>query len=98
MGTPSLNAPKMLLIEVARPPGDFRQMAREIDHVLPGAAADFDNVTFVRRQVSLQHASDSQMVAVVRRRVETAIGLDRPPVLAEFDDIFSHSAPPNASS
>jgi len=30
------------------------------------------------------------MVAVKRRRVETTVGFDRPAVLAEFHDIFSH--------
>src|SRR5689334_21903732 len=98
MGAPGLDAPKMLLIEVARPPRDFGHMPREVDRVLPGAAADFNNVTIFRRQVSLQHASDGLVVAVVCRRVETAVRLDRPPVLAEFDEIFSHSASRSASS
>jgi hypothetical protein len=30
------------------------------------------------------------MVAVERRRVETAVGLDPPAVLAKLDDILSH--------
>jgi hypothetical protein len=30
------------------------------------------------------------MVAMERRRIETAIGFDPPAVLAKFDDILSH--------
>jgi hypothetical protein len=33
------------------------------------------------------------MVAVERRRVETTVGLDRPAVLAELHNIFSHLGP-----
>jgi hypothetical protein len=34
------------------------------------------------------------MVAVECRSVEAAVRLDRAAILAEFDDIFSHNAPP----
>jgi hypothetical protein len=30
------------------------------------------------------------MIAMERRRVETTVRLDRPAILAEFDDIFRH--------
>ena len=38
----------------------------------------------------LQHRPDRLMVAVERRRIEPAVGFDRPAILAEFHHIFSH--------
>jgi hypothetical protein len=73
-------------------------MASKIDDMLPGAAAGLNNVTGFPCEVSLQDASDCLVIAVVCRRVETAVGLDRPAVLAEFDDILSHSTYLPASS
>ncbi len=65
-------------------------MASEIDHMLAGAAAGFHHVTGFPGKELLQHRPDRAMVAVKRRRVETTVGFDRPAVLAEFHDIFSH--------
>ena len=65
-------------------------MAREIDHVLAGAAAGFDHVAGFAGEEWLQHRPDRLMVAVKGRRVEPAVGFDRPAVLAEFHDIFRH--------
>jgi len=42
----------------------------------------------------LQYLPDRLMVAVECRSVEAAVRLDRAAILAEFDDIFSHNAPP----
>ena len=42
MRAPRLDAPQMLLVEIARPPGDVRRVAREMDHMLAGAAAGLD--------------------------------------------------------
>jgi hypothetical protein len=36
------------------------------------------------------HLADRLMIAVDRRRVAPAVRLDRPAILAEFHDIFSH--------
>src|SRR5450759_3954899 len=85
----------MLLVEIARPPGDFRRTAREIDHMLAGTAAGLDHVAGFAGKEFFQHRPDRPMVAVERRRVETAVGFDRPAILAEFHDIFRHlrSAP-----
>src|SRR5437879_3098129 len=80
----------MLLVEVARPPGDLRTAAGEIDHMLAGAAAGFDHVTGFAGEEWLQHRPDRLMVAVKRRRIETTVWRDRPTVLSEFHDIFSH--------
>ena len=65
-------------------------MAGEIDHMLAGAAAGLDHVAGFAGEKSLQHRPDRLMVAVKRRRIETAVGLDRPAILAEFHDILSH--------
>src|ERR1700694_2597145 len=92
MRPPRIDAPKVLLVEIARPPDDFRGMASEIDHMLASAAARLDHVTGFAGKEWLQHRPDRLMVAVERRRVETAVGFDRPAGLAEFDDIFSHDA------
>jgi hypothetical protein len=65
-------------------------MTREIDRMLAGAAAGLDHVTGFPGKVPQQHFPDRLVVAVERRRVETAIGFDPTSVLAEFHDIFSH--------
>jgi len=65
-------------------------MAGEIHHMLTGAAAGFHHVTGFPGKEWLQHRADRAMVAVKRRRVETTVGFDRPAILAEFHDIFSH--------
>ena len=85
----------MLFVEIARPPDDIGRVAGEIDHMLAGAAAGFDDVAGFAREKSLQYRPDGLMIAVKRRRVETAVGLDRPAVLAEFHDIFSHNTLPD---
>src|ERR1700676_2226802 len=90
MRPPRGNAFQMLLVEIARPPGDVRHMAGEIDHMLAGAAAGLDRVAGFAGKEFLQYRPDRLMVAVERRRVEPAAGLDSPSVLAEFNDIFSH--------
>jgi hypothetical protein len=62
--------------------------------MLAGAAAGLDHVTgFVGKEL-LQHRPDRLMVAVKRRGIETAVGFDRPAVLAEFHDIFRHGILP----
>ncbi len=65
-------------------------MAGEIDHMLAGAAAGLDHVAGFAGQEFFQHRPDRLMIAMERRRVETAVGFDRPSVLAEFHDIVSH--------
>src|SRR5665647_3488761 len=93
MRPPRGDAFQMLLVEIARPPGDFRTAAGEIDHVLAGAAAGLDHVTGFSGKERLEHRPDRPMVAVKCRRIEAAVGFDRPAVLAEFHDIFSHLRP-----
>src|ERR1700722_19606213 len=87
---PRGNALQMLLVEIARPPGDFREMAGEIDDVLAGAAAGLDHVAGFSGKEFLQHGSDRLMVAVIGCRVETTVGFDPPAVPAEFHDIPGH--------
>src|SRR5258708_33457131 len=82
----------MLLIKIARPPGDFRHTAGEIDHVLAGAAAGLNHVAGFTGEELLQHRPDRLMVAGKRRRVETAGRRDRAAVLAEFHHTVRHAA------
>jgi hypothetical protein len=65
-------------------------MAREMDHVLTGAAAGLDRLAGFAREEALQHRPDRLMVAMKRRGIETAIGLDRPSIPAELHDKLSH--------
>jgi hypothetical protein len=65
-------------------------MAGEIHRVLAGAAAGLEHVTGFTGKEALQHLPDGLMIAVKGRSIEAAVGLDRPAVLAEFNDIFSH--------
>src|ERR1700722_10522131 len=90
MRPPRHDAFKMLIVEIAWPPGDFRNMAGEIHHVLAGAAAGLDHVPGFPGKEALQHLPDGLMIAVKGRSIEAAVGLDRPAVLAEFNDIFCH--------
>src|SRR5437899_2808100 len=41
-----------------------------------------------------QHRPDRLMIAMKGRGVETAVRLDRPAILAEFDHVFRHGAAP----
>src|SRR5450631_69321 len=92
MGPPRRDALEMLLVEIARPPDDFGRMPCEIHHVLAGATAGFHDVAGFAVKEWQQYGADRLMVAMKGRRVEAAIRLDRPPVLAEFDNIFSHAS------
>ena len=71
----------------------YCQLLRELDLKLVKAVDTHlhaDHVTGFPGKEWLQHRADRAMVAVERRRVETTVGFDRPAVLAEFHDIFSH--------
>ena len=61
------------------------------DHVLAGAAAGLDHIAGFAGEKLLQNRPDRLMVAVKCRRIETAVGLDRPAILAEFHDKFGHA-------
>ena len=65
-------------------------MPGEIHHMLAGAAAGLDHVAGFISEIPLQHRPDRLMVAMERRRVETAVGFDPPAVLAKLHDILSH--------
>src|ERR1700680_2703205 len=95
MRPPRMDALQVLLVEIARPPGDFRHVMGEIDPMLAGATAGLDHVAGFAGQELLQHRPDRLMVAVERRRVETAVGFDRPAVLAKFHHILSHDSLPD---
>src|ERR1035438_4347704 len=95
MRPPRLDTLEMLFIQIARPPGDLGRSPREIDHMLTGAAASLHNVTGFPGQKAFQYRPDRLMVAVICRRVETAVWFDPPAVLAEFLDIFNHHILPD---
>jgi len=80
----------MLVVEIARPPGDIRGLPREVDRVLAGPAAGFQHVTGFPGKVALQDRPDRLVVAMECGCVQPAVRLDRPPVLAKLDHIFRH--------
>ncbi len=98
MGAPRRDAFQMLLVEIARPPGDVRGFPGEGDDMLAGAAAGLQDVTGPAGEGFLQDRPDRLVVAVERRRIEPAVRLDRPAILAEFDDIFRHETLQSSTS
>src|SRR5271168_2199075 len=90
MRAPRRNALQMLFVEIARPPDDVGRRSGEGDDMLAGAAAGFQHVAGPSGEEFLQHRPDRLVVAMERGRVEAAIRLDPPSVLAEFNDIFRH--------
>ena len=63
--------------------------------MLAGAAAGLHDVTGFPGKETFQYRPDRLMVAVICRRVETAVWFDPPAVLAEFLDIFNHGILPD---
>ncbi|MEY9509865.1 hypothetical protein ABIF16_000596 [Bradyrhizobium elkanii] len=94
MHAPSLDAAQVRRMEVARPPGDVGRLTGEIDDMLAGAAAGFQHVAGLAGEVVLQDGPDRLMVAMVRRRIEPTVRLDRLAVLAELHHEFRHRASP----
>ena len=95
MHAPRGDALQMRVVEIARPPRDVRASAREIDDVLSGAAAGLEHVAGFAVEKFLQHRPDRLVIAMKRRRIETAIRLDRPAILAEFNNVLSHGTHPS---
>ena len=58
--------------------------------MLAGAAAGFDHVAGFAIEEFLQDRPDRLMIAVKRRRIETAVRFNRLAVLAEFHNVLSH--------
>src|SRR6187431_779411 len=90
MGAPRLDAPQVVLVEIARPPDDTRRVLCKMHDVLTGAAADLHHVAGFAGEEFFQHRPDRLMVAMERRRVEPTVGLDRPAILAELHYKFRH--------
>src|SRR5262245_16302590 len=90
MRAPRGDAFQMRLVEIARPPGDVRRMARKVNDMLPGAAAGLQRIARLARQKLLQHSPDRLMIAVERCGIEPPVRLDGPAILAELNDEFSH--------
>ena len=81
---------QMVLVEIARPPDDTGRVPCKMHDVLAGAAADLDHVAGFAGEELLQHRPDRLMVAMERRRIEPAVGLDPPAILAELHYKFRH--------
>jgi hypothetical protein len=73
-------------------------MAGEIHRVLTRSAATFHHVTGFSLKAPPQHRPDRLMIAVKGRRIEAAIGLGRPRVPTEFDDMVSHHQLPRITA
>lgn len=69
-------------------------MAGEMDHVLAGSAADLDHIPREPSEMPFDRRPERLVIAMKRRRVETAVRLDPPAVPAKFDDIFSQLKSP----
>src|SRR5262245_57638784 len=90
MRAPRLDALQMVLVEIARPPDDTGRVLGKMHDVLAGAATDLDDITGFAGKEFFQYRPDRHVVAMERRRVEPAVGLDRPAVLAELHYKLSH--------
>src|SRR5947209_14329713 len=90
MRPPRVDAAKMRLVEVARPPRNRGRPAREIHHMLPGAAAGLEHVPGFSVEEWFELRPDRLAIAMKRRRIEPAVGRGRPAILAEFDNIVGH--------
>src|SRR5690606_19425685 len=80
---PRRDAAEMMIVEIARPPGDAGRVPREESYVLSGAAAGLEHIACLAAQEFFENRPDRDMVAVKRRRVETVIGCPRPAVVAD---------------
>ena len=69
-------------------------MAGEMDHVLAGSTADLDHVARPSGEVFFERGPERLVIAMERRRIEAAVGLDPPAVPAKFNDIFSQFMSP----
>jgi len=94
MKPPGLDALQVSRIEVARPPDEIGRLPGEMDHVLTGSTADLDDISGSAGEMLGQRRPERFMVAVERRRIEPAIGLDPPAILAKFHHIFSQFKSP----
>jgi hypothetical protein len=90
MRAPRFDARQMPLVEIARPPDDIGRLFGEMHHMLAGAAAGLQHLAGFAGEECLQHVPDRRMVTVERRRIEPAVGFDRPAILAELHHKLSH--------
>ena len=63
-------------------------------HMLAGAAAGLQHIARFPGQELLQHVPYRLVVAVERGRVEPAVSLDRPAILAKLHDVLGHANSP----
>jgi len=73
MRAPRRDAAQMIVVEVGRPPGDRRPLARKGDGVLTGAAADLQHVAGAVQQKCAEHRRNRRVIAVERRGVDPAV-------------------------
>jgi hypothetical protein len=94
MNAPGLDALEVALVEIAGPPDQAGRVAGEVDHVLPGSAAELDHVAGAAGKMLFQYRPERFVIAMKRGCIEAAIRLDPPAVPAKFDDIFSQLKSP----
>ena len=90
MGAPCVDACKMPLVEIARPPRDIGRLACEVNRVLAGAAASLQHVSRFPGKARPQDGPYRLTVAMECRSVQSAVRLDRPLVPAEFRYVIRH--------
>jgi hypothetical protein len=61
-----------------------------MNDMLAGAASDLHHIAGLACEEFFQHGPDRRMIAVKRRRIETAVRFDRPAILAELHHELSH--------
>ena len=69
-------------------------MAGKVHYVLAGAAAGLQDVAGSTGEEFFQYRPDRHMVAMERRRIEPAVGLDRPAILAKLNHKLGHRHSP----
>jgi hypothetical protein len=69
-------------------------MTGKMDHMLAGAAAGFQDVARFAGEERFQYGPNRLMVAMERRSIETAIGLDPAAILSEFHHKLRHATLP----
>ena len=90
MRAPRRDAREMPRVDVARPPRDGGRLGRIRDDVLPGSAADLEDVADAIREVRRDHRPDRRVVALERRPAQPGVRR-RLLALAEFDHEIGHA-------
>jgi hypothetical protein len=74
MRTPGRDASQTCFVAIAGPPYEVWRPARELGHVLPGPAPQFQHMRAASLQKRRQHRPDWFVISVERRCIQTAAG------------------------